>query len=60
MMKLNQRTKLVVLLILMVAVFAVIYVCGMLIAQESINGSFLEAKSLKERAEAIYRANQNA
>ncbi len=44
MKKLNHRTKAVILTILLAIVFYVIYTCGMLISEDAVVGSFMEAK----------------
>ena len=44
MRKLNHRTKAVILTILLAIVFFIIYACGMLISEDAVVGSFMEAK----------------
>ena len=44
MRKLNHRTKAVILTILLAIVFCIIYACGMLISEDAVVGSFMEAK----------------
>ena len=44
MRKLNHRTKAVILTILLAIVFCIIYTCGMLISEDAVVGSFMEAK----------------
>lgn len=44
MKKLNHRTQVIVLTAVMTLLFAAIYICGILIPEEAVNGSFLNAK----------------
>ena len=44
MRKLNHRTKAVILTILLAILFCIIYACGMLISEDAVVGSFMEAK----------------
>lgn len=44
MKKLNHRTKVVVLAVVMAVMLAVVYACGILIPEEAVTGSFLNAK----------------
>lgn len=44
MKKLNHRTQVIVLTAVMTLLFATIYICGILIPEEAVNGSYLNAK----------------
>ena len=44
MKKLNHRTQVIVLTAVMTLLFAAIYICGILIPEEAVSGSFLNAK----------------
>lgn len=44
MKRLNHRTQVIVLTVVMTVLFAAIYICGILIPEEAVNGSFLNAK----------------
>jgi len=41
MKKMNRRTKVVVMTVVMVVLFIAIYLCGLLIPDEAVAGSFL-------------------
>ena len=45
MKKLNHRTQVIVLTAVMTLLFAAIYICGILIPEEAVNGSYLNAKT---------------